>query len=372
MIQALRLACLGLALVCTLSEAWAREPAFPQELAAKVDERVQADIERQGLVGLAVGIVRGGEIVLLKGYGVADRKSQVPVTPQSIFNWASNSKPLAAVAAMQLVERGKLDLDADVRKYVPEFPDKEAKVTTRQLLCHQSGIPHYSNGRIIPSHRDRLTTEAWLDPLVGLSRFDRSPLLFAPGEKTSYSSYAYILLSAVIQRAGNQSFVEQVQERIANPLQMTSLQLDMPRENQAHWVTGYDKNVRGQIREADEAAHYWKHGAGAYKSDVQDFCRWAQGLINHKLLSPETESKMYTLQYTSNGKHGEYGLGVRLKDQSGLLVSHGGRQDETTTHLVVCPEEKCGVVVMCNCNYGKPAEIADAILANIRPAKTSK
>lgn len=361
-------------LACSLAgqTALGMKPAFSPQMAKEVDEIVASAMKKQDLVGVAVGLVQSGEIVLLKGFGLADRDSQSPVTTESVFNWASNSKPVMAVLAMQLVEQGKLDLDADVRKYVPEFPDKQAKITTRQLLCHQSGIPHYSNGRVIASHHDRLTTKAWLDPLVGLSRFDRSPLLFNPGETTSYSSYAYVLLSAVVQSAGKQPLADQLKERIVAPLQLSSFQLDLPRANQPNWVTGYDKNRRGQIRPSFEEAHYWKHGAGGYKSNVQDFCKWAQGLINHRLMAPATEKQMWTLQASKDSKNGEYGLGVRLKQDGNLLVSHGGKQDETTTHLIVCPEEKCGVVVMCNCSYGKPAQIADAILKLLRTEGTVK
>lgn len=120
------------------------------EDAAAVDEAVVEQIKEQGLVGVAVGLLYEGEIVYLKGYGLADRERHMPVTTATVFNWASNSKPLCAVAAMQLVEQDRLDLDADVRSYVPEFPDHGRQITMCELLCHQSGIPHYSNGRIVP------------------------------------------------------------------------------------------------------------------------------------------------------------------------------------------------------------------------------
>jgi CubicO group peptidase (beta-lactamase class C family) len=335
--------------------------------AAAVDRIVEAQMDRQQAVGVAVGVVRDGEIVYLKGYGLADREKRLPVTTESVFNWASNSKPMAAVLAMQLVEKGMLDLDADVRSYVPEFPDKGATITTRQLLCHQSGIPHYKNGAVIPSASKHLTQEAWLDPVVGLSKFDRSPLLFSSGEKTSYSSYAYVLLSAVIDRAGKQRYAEQVQERVACPLNMKSLQLDMAGDGQPNWVTGYEKNLAGKTVITKETAHYWKHGAGGYESNISDFARWTKGLLDHRLVNAETERQMWTLQPTRDGKPAEYGLGFRLKKVGDKLeVSHGGQQDETTTHLVIYPNEALGMVVMSNCDYGQPAAIAAEIASELR------
>src|SRR5688572_9659046 len=119
------------------------------EVTSAIDEAVRAQMEKQRIVGLAVGVVQDGKIALLRSYGFADRESKSPVTNETVFNWASNSKPLAAVLAMQLVERIALNLDADIRTHVPEFPEKGSVITTRHLLCHQSGMPHYSNGRIV-------------------------------------------------------------------------------------------------------------------------------------------------------------------------------------------------------------------------------
>lgn len=104
--------------------------------AAAVDAAVEEEMKRQSVVGLALGIIQDGHIVYSKGYGFEDREAQVHVTTKTMFRWACISKPLTAIVAMQLVERGKLDLDTDVRTYVPEFPDKGVKITPRQLLCH--------------------------------------------------------------------------------------------------------------------------------------------------------------------------------------------------------------------------------------------
>ena len=144
--------CVALSVVIWLPLSTAAQDSTlpPAEIAA-VDRVVQAEMEKQKAIGLAVGVIQHGKIAYLKGYGLADRAKKTPATVQTVFNWASNSKPLAAILAMQLVAAKALDLDADVRTYVPEFPDKGAVITTRQLLCHQSGIPHYSNGRIIPT-----------------------------------------------------------------------------------------------------------------------------------------------------------------------------------------------------------------------------
>lgn len=345
-------------LTATTLVAQSAEQKLTAEQRARVDTAVLKEMDKQGLVGVAVGVLQQGEIVYVQGYGLADREKQERVTTKSVFNWASNSKPLCAVAAMQLVEKDRLNLDVDVRRYVPEFPKKEHVITMRQLLCHQSGIPHY--GKVIPTKRDYTVRQPFFDPVFALDVFNQTPLSYQPGEKYVYSSYAYILASAVIQRAGKEPFDRQIKERIAKPLGMKSLQYDIDVVGAEHWTAGYTK-AAGQVVRAKEEAHYWKHGAGGYKSNIIDFAKWAQALLNHRLVSPAIEKQMWTRQKTSDGKLTEYGLGFGIDDQNGLKVSHGGKQDEATTRLVIYPEKNHGIVVMTNCGYGDPAAISTAI-----------
>lgn len=340
-------------------------PLSPAQQQA-VDQTVQSELERQQLIGVAVGIIREGEVVFVKGYGLADREQKTPVSTTTAFNWASNSKPLAAVAAMQLVEQKRLDLDADVRTLVPEFPDPGVVITCRHLLCHQSGIVHYTNGRVVPTPREYQSERPFLDPVVALDTFNRSPLLFVPGEKTSYSSHAYILLSAAVQRAGKADFHEQVVERIARPLKIEGLERDFPANGQQHWAVGYTKSGDEIVR-APEEAHYWKHGAGGYKSNIEDFARWAEGLLNYRVLSPEAAGRMWTVQNDAAGKPTKWGLGFTVEnDGPQLKVSHNGGQPETATRMVLYPRARHGVVVMTNSRYAKVGEISTAVYSALK------
>lgn len=329
--------------------------------ARAVDGAMREEMAKQEVVGLAIGIVQKGRVVYVQGYGLADREKQSPVTTHTVFNWASNTKPMTAVLAMQLVEKGLLDLDADVRKYVPEFPDKGVTITPRHLLCHQSGIPHYSNGKIIPTTRTYAVDHPFLDPVVALDRFKDSPLLFNPGEKKEYSSYAYLLLSAVIQRAGKEPFDKQVHERIAKPLRLKSLELDLDFKGQANWAAGYLRKKNHEIVPAPEEARYSIHGGGGYKSNIEDFARWAEALLDGKLVSKESEQQMWTPQKTAHGKVTDWGLGFEIGDQRGLKVSHNGSHPEVTTRMVLYPRAGEGVVVMCNCQYGSPGAFSTKV-----------
>lgn len=337
----------------------------------QIDAVVTAEMEKQQIVGAAIGIIQDSNIVYTRGYGWANLKTKTPVTNETVFNWASNSKPLISIAALQLVESGQLMLDEPIASYCPQLPPQLRRITSRQLLCHQSGIPHYSNGTVIPSKErsgsdGRYNTLDDINPRNSIGRFIRSPLLFESGHKTSYSSYAYVLLTAVVQAAGKDAIEKQLQNRIIDPLKLESFQLDLPANGQANWTLAYETR-NGKITEVPDYAHFWKHGAGGYKSNVKDFAKFAIALSGSKLIHPELTDKMWTRQKTGDGNESVYGLGVLVSDHGERLkVSHSGSQDETRTRMVIYPHRKHGVVVMCNTQGSNPARITTAIYTALR------
>ena len=333
--------------------------------ARAVDEAVTAEMERQKIVGAAIGIIRDAKVVYTKGYGLADVESGEPVTEATVFNWASNCKPVMAIAAMQLVQSGELDLDLPIETYLPALPDAMKPITTRQLLCHQSGIPHYSNGKVIPTG-EKAGPGDELDPEKSLRRFLKSPLIFEPGTQKDYSSYAYVLLSAVVQAAGKASIVDQLKARITQPLDLASFQFDLPFNGQENWVKSY-KIKDGQPVPVGEYAHFWKHGAGGYKSNIGDFARFALALGNRELINEETSATMWTRQKTLKQVETDFGLGVLVSGRErGLKVSHSGSQDETRTRMVIYPNQGHGIVVLCNTRDCDPGKISTAIYAAMR------
>ncbi len=331
------------------------------DLAKAVDSAVQAEMARQQAVGVAIGIIRDGRVAYIQGYGFEDRENNIPVTSRTLFRWASVSKPLTAIAAVQLAERGCLDLDADVRRYVPEFPDQGVTITCRQLLCHQGGIVHYKNGRVIRTEREYACPNPFENVVLALDTFKESPLIAEPRKKFSYTTHGYILLSAVVQRAGRQTFADQVWCRIACPLGMTTLQPDYQWCEIPHRATGYRK-ILGTIVRSTDTDVSWKLGGGGFISNIEDMALFASGLINGKLISEESQAMMWTRQATSDGQTTKIGLGFFIEQQDGTLkVSHNGSQEKTRTRLVIYPHRKHGMVLMTNSEYADPGKFTTAV-----------
>ena len=354
-------------------------PTAAPPLAKRVDEAMRDEMARQELVGLAVGVIQDGKITHLNGYGLADREQRVPVTRQTMFRWASISKSLTAVAAMQLWERGKLDLEREARRYVPEFPDKGAPIRVRHLLCHQGGIVHYSNGKVIRTKRDYPVAHPFENVIFALDDFKESPLVNAPGEKYSYSTRGYMLASAVVERAGGRKFADQVRDRIAKPLEMATLRPDYQWEDIPDRAVGYRRHG-SKVGVSTDTDVSWKLGGGGFISNIDDLAKFAAGLLNHRLVKPATRQKMWTRQSTRDGKPTAYALGFSHKhfregelhnwSASGTgteIVGHSGSQEKTKTWMALLPGRKLGVVLMSNSEYANPRKLAARLLEVVMP-----
>lgn len=338
--------------------------------ADKIDSALLAEIKKQEIVGMAVIVVDQGKVAWSKTYGYADREQQIPVDlRQTQFRWASVSKPLTAVAAMQLVEKGQLDLDADIRSYVPEFPDKGVKITARQLLCHRGGIVH--NNRL-DSTLNYNVPHPFAETIVALDKFKDAPLLHPPGQDFEYTTQGYMLLSAVIERAGKQKFADQIQDRIAKPLGMTTLRPDFPWEDIPGRIVGYMRTDKGVERrqDSDVTEAYWKWGGGGFSSTPSDLTAFCVGLLQTKLVSKQTQEQMWSpVTPTDSPRPGiNYGLGFYVVDGPGGVrwVGHDGSQTKARTGMLMEPAKGRGVVIMTNCEWVDPMPIAMNLLETMK------
>ncbi|MDB6137280.1 MAG: class beta-lactamase-related serine hydrolase [Verrucomicrobiaceae bacterium] len=359
-------------------------------LAHAVDAVVEKELQDGRLPGLAVGVLVNHKLAYVHGYGLAQgfdpdhtakkAVAQVPVTEKTVFRWGSVIKTVTATTALRLMEEGKLNLEAKVQDYVPSFPAKEdpaahqpASITLHYLLCHQGGLPHYADKAFLkPDAGFKLNTDD-ADPMQSLGAFEQSTLMFPPGTKTHYSSYGYMLLSAAIEKAGGAAFVDLVRQEVIQPLALETLAVDHAKgAAAAGHAEGYTRDAAGHVIVRHGVDLAWKTGAGAYASNVKDLGHWAEALLQHKLLKPETYTMAWKHQpLAGSTKVSALGLGFFLgKDgEDKLTVSHNGLADIATCQMTLYPGSGEGVVIMCNCvpgqNYAGPplGKMADDIRA---------
>lgn len=340
-----------------------RGTPLAEPLAQRIDAIVRDEAARQQLVGVSVAISSAQGIVHVTHFGMEDRERNIATSDATRYRWASISKPLTAVVAMQLACEGKLDLERDVHDYVPEFPAQAFPISSRQLLCHQGGIVHYENGLVLSTPPRTDVAHPYEDAVDALAKFQASPLIAEPGTRFAYSTHGYVLLGAVVQRAGKQPFEQAVRQRIALPAGMSTLAADKAWTPIPHRAAGYQRDARGEIGLSDDVDVSWKLAGGGFLSNVIDLANFATGLLACTLVDHENRELMWSPQSTRNGEATGYGLGFRIGAHRGQrLVQHGGAQEKTRTLLLIVPERDLAVAVMCNCEWAKLDDLGMPLL----------
>jgi CubicO group peptidase (beta-lactamase class C family) len=317
-------------------------------LFAQTDPRIAAFeafaarvMKAQQMPGLSVA-VSYGDFHWERGFGFSDLENDVPATADTSYRMGSVSKPMTAIAILELWEEGKIDLDAEVQTYVPWFPRKAQPITIRQLLAHQGGISHYrdymTEGRI---REPKTTREA-------VEIFANWDLVAEPGTKTVYSSYGYNLLGAVIEGASGQPYGAFLRERVWTPLGMTRTMMDDPRAIIPHRAAGYTLE-KGRLLRSEYVDVSSRFGGGGLRSTVGDMLRMVEGLAHGYVLKPETRELAWSMQPTRDGRWTRFGLGFGLYARDGrYVVAHSGAQQETRTSVSIIPSAKFAVALASN------------------------
>lgn len=308
------------------------------------------------MTGCSVAIAEKGQIVFEYGSGFADLENLVLAKPESVYRLASVSKSITAIAVMQLVEQGKVNLDTDLRQYVPEFPPKEHVFTVRQVLAHLSGIRHYKPGEPESKEEYPNTTES-------LKRFQDDPLLHKPGEKFTYSTYAYTLLARLIENVSGMTFPDYLRKHLFEPASMLSSGVEDQRNIVPNRARGYRRGQDGKPINSDYSNISYKWAGGGMVSTAPDLCRLGMALLNNQLIKSETRSVMWTPQSTNNGKSTGYGLGWSLATWKGRpIMSHSGAQAMVRTRLCIFPEEQVVIAVLTNYESHDVGALANKII----------
>jgi CubicO group peptidase (beta-lactamase class C family) len=299
----------------------------------------------RGVPSVAVAVVRGRDTIVMRGYGLANREASRAATPNTIYEIGSITKQFTAAAIMRLVEQGKIGLQDDMSKYLPDFPLQGHHVTIRQLLNHTSGIHSYTSS---PAWRATWARDLPPDSIVAFVA--RDSFDFAPGTKWAYNNTGYVLLGMIIEKVAGKPYATVLDEMFFHLLGLTQTGYCPSRTSDARYAAGY--SVRGPGAPAVPAEYLsltHPFSAGALCSTVRDYLAWQRALHGGRVVSAASYKEMTTPDTLPNGGRHNYGFGLAV----GMLgthrmIQHGGGINGFTTAQSWFPDDSLSVIVFTN------------------------
>ncbi|HKP81713.1 MAG TPA: serine hydrolase domain-containing protein [Pyrinomonadaceae bacterium] len=327
--------------------------------AAKIDDYIRAEMQSQQIPGVALAVVKDGNVVLARGYGFANVEHQVPVKPETIFQSGSTGKQFTATAVMMLVEEGKLSLEDKITKYFTGAPEAWREITVRHMLTHTSGMTDYPPD--FDMRRDYTEDDLF-------QRIKTIPLAFQPGEKWSYSNIAYVMLGILIHKVSGKFYGDFLQERIFKPLGMSTARIISEADIIPNRAAGY-RLVNGQLKNQSWVSPTLNTTAdGALYLTVYDMAKWDAALYTDKLLKRTTLEQMWTPVKLNNGKTQPYGFGWSLGEVRGhRIIEHGGSWQGFKAQITRYVDDKLTVIVFANQIRANQTKLAHGVAAIINP-----
>jgi serine beta-lactamase-like protein LACTB, mitochondrial len=322
---------------------WIAARAYAKEIAA-VRPLVLRMKRAFGAPGVGVAVAADGRLVWSETCGFADRERRVDVRRTTQFRIGSVSKTLTAVTVARLYQRGRLDLDAEVQRYVPDFPRKSSRITARRLGGHLAGIRHYEGA-------EALSTERYDSIGSSLSVFEDDPLVGKPGERFSYSSYGFNLLGAVVEGAAGKPFAAAVRQAVLTPLRMTRTRLDN-RASGSGRARFYEVTSSRKAVPAPRVDLSNRFPSGGFLSTAEDLARFGIGITDRTFIKADTQSLLFTSQKTSSGEPTGYGFGFEVGESPfGRVAGHTGNVIGGTAFLFVHPRTRVAVAMTTNIGF---------------------
>jgi CubicO group peptidase (beta-lactamase class C family) len=330
-----------------------------------LDSIAESGIVENRTAGLVAAVVKGNDTLLLKAYGKADVERDVPMPTDAMFEVGSVAKQFTAAAILQLRDQGKLSLDDDITKWLPDFDTRGNKVPLRRLLDHTSGIVGLTE---MPEFRS-LRTNAHFPRDSGYAVIKRYPFQFPTGTAQVYNNSAFWLLGLVIEKASGMTYEDYVEKKIFQPLGMKRSMYCNSGETVPRRAHGY--LVRnGEFRRAPTNVHTWPFSAGSICSTAGDMVTWLKALHGGKVLSPKSYAEMITPSQLNDGTPLRYGMGLQVgRDIRGLpYIGHGGSIAGFAAEAGWYPDAHMAVVVLMNSSSNlDPGAIAGELAGEILP-----
>lgn len=336
-----------------------------ESLEAKVD-RVFAEWDKPDSPGAALSVIKDGEIIYKRGYGMANLEYDIPIAPTTIFDIASVSKQFAGFAIATLLHEGKLALDDDIRTHLPDVPDFGTKITIRHLVHHTSGLRDWVQALVIAGGQ--------MDDVISFKHIlkmvrRQKELNFEPGATFLYSNTGYNLLAEIVEKITGDSFREWTDANIFKPLAMTNTHFhddhEMIVKNRAYsYLSAKDNGFKNAVNNLTAL------GSSSLYSTVEDLSKWILNFDDARIGRQAVVEQMHQQGVLNNGKQISYAFGLDIGEYRALKTAgHSGSWRGFRSHLIRFPDQKFGVVILCNLETFNPLnlakKIADIYLADV-------
>lgn len=313
-------------------------------LSAKLDQ-IFMDAYPADRPGASVLVSKGDEIILKKGFGLADAEHGMAIEPHMTFRLGSLTKQFTAVAILMLEQEGLLNVTDNINVHLPDYPTYGEVITIEQLLSHRSGIFNYTD------IEGFIETGSQHDMSVGelIAVFKDYPLDFKPGSKWNYSNSGFVLLGAIIEKLSEQTYAEFIGERIFTPLGMSDSHYGSHINIIPHRARGYQLTEDGGYTNAYYLAMTTPHSAGSLLSSTEDMLKWHKALLSGKVLPRDVLEKAWTTTTLTDGEETGYGYGWGVDAAFDVkVVRHGGGIPGFNTHGLSVIDEDIYVIILSN------------------------
>lgn len=333
-----------------------RLQALSPERIVSIEKALEAERERQGIVGMSAAIVVSGDLKWTRGFGLSDLENNVPARAATMYRLGSIAKPITATAVMQLVEKGTIDLDEPIHRYVPQFPRKTWVVSVRQLLGHLGGVRTYQGDEMG-------STKHYGGVIEPLSIFIDDPLAVEPGTQYLYSTYGYNLLGAAVELASGLKFAHYLHAQVFMPAKIEFIVPDNLFAIIPNRSRGYKAGPGGKLENCILADTSNKISGGGLVGTAEDVARFASALARGLLVTPRTLELMSTSLKLKDGSQTGYGLGLGIGTYAGhRTFSHEGGQPGTRTIMAILPDDHTTIALMTNTETAKQRTLLEVLI----------
>jgi CubicO group peptidase (beta-lactamase class C family) len=352
-------ACWVVAGILTVSTIVAAKASGGDDKTTAAIDEIFADLAKPDSPGCVLGVHRDGKVIYAKGYGLANLEEGVPIKPSSVFDIGSTSKQFTAASILFLEKQGKLSVNDDVRKYIPELPVYGKKITILQLLNHTSGLRDYlALMELAGINTDSVTTDD--DALALVVR--QKALNFEPGSEWLYSNTGFFLLSVIVKRVSGKTLREFAAENIFAPLEMTHTQY---RNDHTSLIPdramAYDRKEKG-VGYALDVSYFEQTGDGAVHTSIGDLQKWDENFYSAKIGGKDFLTEIQERGTLNNGRVLDYAKGLMIEEYRGLpTVRHGGAWGGYRAELLRFPGQHFSVACLCNLGDANPTKRAHAV-----------